>query len=56
MGNGMTADAHGTIHLSDTTDGTGTFDITLTTNGQTMKGHATYTGKWTSASCGANAD
>src|ERR1700756_1994724 len=44
-GNG-TVDAHGTVHMSDSQDGTGTFDLTLTTNGQTMKGHATYTGKW----------
>jgi len=56
LGNGMTADAHGTIHLSDTADGTGAFDITLTSNGQTIKGHASYTGKWLGATCPANAD
>lgn len=51
---GMTADIKGTIHLSDSQDGTGTFDIVLTGNGQTMHGHATYTGHWVSASCPAD--
>jgi hypothetical protein len=50
-GNGATADVHGTVYMSDSQDGTGTFDITLNTNGQTMKGHATFTGKWLSATC-----
>ena len=48
---GMTADVEGKIHVIDSQDGTGSFDITLTGNGQTMKGHATYTGKWIGASC-----
>jgi hypothetical protein len=48
---GSTADAHGTIHLSDSEHGTGTFDLTLTNNGQTIKGHSTYTGKWLGATC-----
>lgn len=51
MGNGMTADVHGAIHVSDPEHGTGTFDMTLTGNGQNMKGHASYSGKWLSATC-----
>ena len=51
LGNGMTADAHGTIHLADSENGTGSFDLTLTSNGQTMKGHASYAGKWFGATC-----
>jgi hypothetical protein len=48
---GMTAEAHGTIHILDSENGTGSFAVTLTGNGQTMNGHASYTGKWISASC-----
>lgn len=48
---GMTAEVHGKIHAVDSEDGTGSMDITLTGNGQTMRGHASYTGKWISASC-----
>jgi len=48
---GTTADAHATIHLSDSEHGTGNVDLTLANNGQTMKGHATYTGKWLGATC-----
>jgi hypothetical protein len=51
---GMTAQAHGTIHVVDTENGTGSFAITLTGNGQTMNGHAAYTGKWVSVSCPEN--
>lgn len=51
---GMTAELHGTIHVSDSEDGTGLFDVTLTGQGQTMKGRASYTGKWLSATCPAN--
>jgi hypothetical protein len=51
---GMTADAHGKIHILDSENGTGSFEVTLTGNGQTMHGHAAYTGKWISASCPAN--
>jgi len=51
---GMTADVHGTIHAEDSENGTGTFDIVLTGNGQTMKGHATCTGKWAAGSCPAD--
>jgi len=51
---GMTADIHGKIHVVDSEDGTGSMDITLTGNGQTMHGHATYTGKWVAASCPAD--
>jgi Protein of unknown function (DUF3617) len=53
MGNGMTAQVQGTIHVIDSQDGTGSFDVTLTGNGQTMHGHASYTGKWLSATCPA---
>jgi hypothetical protein len=51
---GMNAEAHGTIHIIDSEDGTGTFAVTLTGSGQTMNGHASYTGKWIGASCPAN--
>ena len=51
---GMTANAKGTIHVIDSQSGTGTFDITLTGNGQTIHGHAAYTGKWVAATCPAN--
>ena len=47
----MKADVHGTIHLSDSENGTGTMAVTLTGNGQTMNGNASYTGKWIGASC-----
>jgi Protein of unknown function (DUF3617) len=50
---GMTADAHGTIHVVDSENGSGSFAIILTGNGQTMNGHAAYTGKWIGASCPA---
>jgi len=51
---GMTAEAHGTIHVLDSENGTGSFAIVLTGNGQTMNGHASYTGKWVAASCPAD--
>ena len=51
---GMTSDVHGTIHVLDSENGTGKFDITMTGNGQTMKGHATYIGKWVAGSCPAD--
>jgi hypothetical protein len=51
FGNGMTADAHGHIHIQDSENGTGSMMLTVTGNGQTMHGVATYTGKWVSASC-----
>jgi hypothetical protein len=50
---GMTGEVHGTIHIIDSQNGTGSMTITLTGNGQTMHGLATYTGKWVSASCPA---
>ena len=53
---GMTADIHGSIHVSDTENGTGEFSIVMTGNGQTMNGHVNYTGKWIAASCPANMD
>ena len=51
---GMSAEAHGTIHIVDSEDGTGSFAATLTGNGLTMNGNASYTGKWVSANCPAN--
>jgi hypothetical protein len=50
---GMTADVHGKIHIVDPENGTGSFDITVTGNGQTIQGHASYVGKWVGASCGS---
>lgn len=50
---GMTAEVHGRIHVLDSEDGTGSFDITMTGNGQTVSGHAAYTGKWVGPSCHA---
>lgn len=52
--NGMAAEANGTIHVVDSENGTGSFAVTLTGNGQTMHGHAQYTGKWIGPSCPAN--
>ena len=49
---GMTADVHGKIHVVDSENGTGSMEITLTGNGQTLNGHASYTGKWLGAACG----
>jgi hypothetical protein len=48
---GMTANVHGKIHVVDPQNGTGSFDITLNGRGQTITGHASYTGKWVGASC-----
>ena len=55
MGNqyGMTAEVHGKIHVLDSEDGTGSFDIAMTGNGQTVNGHASYTGKWVGPTCPA---
>lgn len=49
----MTAQGHGTIHLVDSEHGTGSEDLTLSGNGMTAKGHASYTGKWIGATCPA---
>lgn len=51
---GMTSSIKGTIHVIDSQNGTGTFDITLTGNGQTMQGHASYKGRWSAPSCPSN--
>jgi Protein of unknown function (DUF3617) len=51
MGTLGTADVHGTVHMNDSENGTGTFSIVVTANGQVMNGHAMYTGKWVSATC-----
>jgi hypothetical protein len=50
---GMTANVKGSIHVTDSQDGTGSFDIVLTGNGQSMHGHASYTGQWVAATCPA---
>lgn len=49
----LTAVVHGRIHVLDPTEGTGSFDITMSGNGQTVTGHAAYMGKWVRASCPA---
>lgn len=51
---GMLVEAHGTIHVVDSEDGTGSMEVTLTGNGQTMNGHASYKGKWIGATCPAD--
>jgi Protein of unknown function (DUF3617) len=48
---GMTAEAHGKIHVLDSENGTGSFDVVITGNGQTINGHASYVGKWVGSSC-----
>ena len=53
---GMATHVHGTIHVTDAENGTGSFAIVLTGNGQTMNGHASYTGKWVSATCPSSMD
>jgi Protein of unknown function (DUF3617) len=50
---GMTVDVHGKIHLSDSKNGTGSFDISMSGNGQSAQGHAAYTGKWIGSACPA---
>lgn len=51
---GSTMEMHGKVHAVDSENGTGTVDITLTMNGMTAKGHASYTGKWIAATCPAD--
>ena len=56
-GNGMTADGHGTIHLSDPGHLTGSIDATfngVTGNGNAVQMHASYTSTWIGATCPAN--
>jgi len=50
---GWMAEVHGKIHVLDSEDGTGSFDVRMSGNGQTMNGHASYTGKWVGSSCPA---
>jgi hypothetical protein len=50
---GMTAEVHGQIHVLDSENGTGSFDITMNGNGHEITGHATYTGKWVGSTCRA---
>ena len=54
MANFGTADFHGTIHASDSENGTGSMSIVMTANGQTMNGHVAIVGKWVAASCPAD--
>lgn len=51
---GGTMQMQGKIHVVDSEHGTGSTDVTLTWNGMTAKGHATYTGKWIAATCPAD--
>lgn len=51
---GMTSEVHGKIHVLDSKSGTGSFEFTMTGNGQTINGHGSYTGKWVGSSCTAN--
>lgn len=50
---GVTLQMQGKIHAVDSENGTGAVDVTLTMNGMTAKGHASYTGKWIGATCPA---
>lgn len=50
---GMTGEIHGQIHVQDSEHGTGSMTISLTGNGQSIHGVATYTGVWVRASCPA---
>ncbi len=51
---GATVQMQGQIHAADSQDGTGSMDLTLTMNGMTAKGHASYTGKWIGSTCPAD--
>lgn len=51
---GVTMQMQGKIHAVDSEHGTGAVDVTLTMNGMTAKGHASYTGKWIGATCPAD--
>ncbi|HKV81907.1 MAG TPA: DUF3617 family protein [Candidatus Sulfotelmatobacter sp.] len=48
---GMTTEGTGKIHVVDSENGTGTMNMTISGNGQTIKGRFAYTGKWIDASC-----
>jgi hypothetical protein len=50
----MINDVHGTIHVVDSENGTGTFAITMTSNGQKFDGNASYSGKWVRGTCPSN--
>jgi Protein of unknown function (DUF3617) len=50
---GMTSEIHGKIHVVDAENGTGSFDILLSGNGQKISGRAAYTGKWIGSRCAA---
>jgi hypothetical protein len=48
---GLMAQVHGKIHILDSQDGVGSFDLMMSGNGQTMNGHVAYVGKWVGSSC-----
>lgn len=50
---GMTSEVHGKIHVIDSENGTGSFDVTMIGNGRTISGHSSYSGKWAGSSCPA---
>lgn len=53
--NGLTVNNfNGRIHMLDSEHGEGNFDVTMTFEGQTAHGHATYTGKRIGATCPAD--
>jgi hypothetical protein len=55
LGNGMTAQVHGHIHILDSQDGTGSMTLAVNAgSGQTFNGQATYTGKWVNSTCPAH--
>lgn len=53
---GMTAKGVGKIHVVDSENGTGSVDMTITGNGQTIQGHFDYSGKWIGSSCPAHTE
>jgi hypothetical protein len=52
--NGTTMQLHGKVHAIDSENTTGSFDISLTDNGQAISNHADLTGKWIGATCQAD--
>jgi hypothetical protein len=48
---GLTMQIQGQIHILDPQDGTGQMTMTLSGNGQSATGQASYSGKWIGASC-----
>lgn len=48
---GDTGSVHGTIHLQDSQNGTGSMDFSAQMQGLVISGHADYTGTWAGAAC-----